>query len=749
MTALDPNIHISVEAVTPELLKQVQSLYADEPYKVALWDWQFKPRLGLTPVAVVARYDDEVIGFNGTMPILLATHDGHQVEAIWSCDFIVDAKYRGKGLGGAIKETLFRTVHKPIMSLGISDSAYPLLLKKGGKSPVNLSVYHRVVKPENIKSRIFRAYSLLRALPLQIMQRRIRHSIYIEELAHLPSATVIEYLWGLYGKSGATQVVRNYEYLHWRYVEYPFNKLPSGQSVHRFFSVARTGQSIAGLVVVRYSGQGALEVVDYLGCVDTDIIFAIVRQLQARFPHVSQIGWNSSATRLATALIACGFVRKSYASRFVVFDQESHHGWCLAAGDSDGDFLRDARDYFLQPERHQKRIDDDSEELNSALDVYGLFRKNRIYEDKSGLNFFVVESDNDFLLLGDAWKNLHERSSANSLFMSWAWQYAWWKVWGNNERWQLSIIVIYDEDTLLGIVPVYRYYKYGLVHYQFLGNAWGIQQSVRSEYIGPLFIRERETELTDAFERYFSHLGFAVLVIPDTTQDFFSKLPQLVVRQDKGYRVSTEGAFADYTSNLSAQTRLKLFGRRRQLIEKGIELILDKVSDAENERDNFFSDLNSFHLIRWGKPCFNRQAVIFHLGMLRLSEGFESRMSRLLIGDQLVSLSYNIDVNRVSYNLQSGYIEHFDKKTSLGTLHMGLEIERSFANKQIDAFDFLAGQGKVEDYKRHYRGSSVTFCTRTYYTNRLVWFIYSLMLNSKSAFKTLKGIWRSKKWKAL
>lgn len=743
MTAIDPNIRVSVEEITPELLVQVQSLYADEPYKIALWDWQFKPRLGLVPIAVVARLGDSIIGFNGTMPIQLATADGQQLEAIWSCDFIVHATFRGKGLGSAIKDALFNSVHKPIMSLGISDSAYPLLLKKGGKSPVNLSVYHRVIKPANLKSRLFRTYSLLRALPTQIARRFHKHSIHVEQLAHLPSAMVIDFLWEHYGKVAAeSQVVRNYEYLYWRYVEYPFNALPSGQFVHRFFSVARAGQSIAGLVVVRYSGHGALEVVDYLGCLDSDIIFAITRHLHKRFPEATQIGWNSSTKELASALIACGFIRKSYVSRFVVFGQACNR-WRLAAGDSDGDFLRDARDYFLQIERRKVSNLSAQKEPGHVIDTAA--PKKRIYKDESGLDFSIVETNEDFFALGEAWKKLHQESSANSLFMSWAWHYAWWKVWGGNKRWKLAIIIIYAGDQLLGIVPLYRYQKHGLTHYQFLGNAWGIQQSVRSEYIAPLFARGHDAELGKAFERYFSNLGAAVLVMPDTVHDFFSNLPQLIVRQDKGYRLSTAGVFTEYVKGLSAQTRLKLFGRRKHLIDKGIELTLAKVPAAETEWDNFFSDLNSFHLMRWGKPCFNREAVFFHKDMLSLHSELKPQLSRLSIDDQLVSLSYNVDVNRVTYNLQSGYVEHFDKKTSLGTLHMGLEIERSFADEQVDAFDFLAGQGKVEDYKRHYRGSIISFSTRHYYTNRFVWLLYCFMANSKSIFKVLKSVWAGKK----
>lgn len=743
MTAQD--IHISVEEVTPELLQQVQSLYQNEPYKIALWEWQFKPRFGKVPAAVVARAGGTVVGFNGTMPVQLLTQEGEVEPAIWSCDFIVHANYRGQGLGGAIKDALFKTITTPIMSLGISDSAYPLLIKKGGQSPVQLSIFHRVIKPTNIKSRLFYTYSAIRTLPGRLLGRRRHTGLGVEELAQLPNKMVIDYLRSRYQKPGEVQVLRDYEYLHWRYVEYPFNHLPTGQTIYRFFSVGRIGQSIAGLVVVRFSGRGALEVVDYLGSQDAEIIAAVSDHLAKKFTAASQIGWNTSAPELAASLLACGFVRKSYVSRFVVFSQKALGHWCLSAGDSDGDFLRDGREYFEELEWRQAsnpKMQNDQ----VSVDPQVVFKKCCMYQDND-LGFYVVNSARDFSLLREEWSRLQPQTAANALFMSWAWQYSWWSVWGNNPLWKLLVVLIYDHGALVGIVPLYTYRRYGLRHYQFLGNAWRLQQSVRSEYIGPLFLSTREAELQAAFSRFFAHLGTGILVVPDTVQDHFPSLPSLVVREDKGYNISTLGNFASYVQSLSAHTRLKLFGRRRHLIDKGATLSFTQASNSPGERNDFFSDLNSFHLLRWGKPCFNIDATRFHQKMLESSAGIVPHLSYLKIDGAVVSVSYNLDAAGVTYNLQSGYIEHFDKKTSLGTLHMGYEIERSFEHGAITNFDFLAGQGKVEDYKRHYRGATISFLTRAYCTNRFIWFLYSNGTRAKSLFKAIKNMWRSKKWK--
>jgi hypothetical protein len=60
----------------------------------------------------------------------------------------------------------------------------------------------------------------------------------------------------------------------------------------------------------------------------------------------------------------------------------------------------------------------------------------------------------------------------------------------------------------------------------------------------------------------------------------------------------------------------------------------------------------------------------------------------------------NLLVGGKIYNIQLGYVEDFDRKISLGTLHLGHAIERAFENPNIHSFDLLAGEGKNSDYKK-------------------------------------------------
>ncbi|HEX7762660.1 MAG TPA: GNAT family N-acetyltransferase, partial [Cellvibrio sp.] len=118
-------ITVSTEKVTDELLAEVADLYVVEQYKKSLWAWQFSHRFERDVLAIVARDNGRVVGFNGTMPIKIVDEHDQKIDAIWSCDFIVAPDYRGKGLGKAIKDEMAKAFTMPVMSLGISDSAFP------------------------------------------------------------------------------------------------------------------------------------------------------------------------------------------------------------------------------------------------------------------------------------------------------------------------------------------------------------------------------------------------------------------------------------------------------------------------------------------------------------------------------------------------------------------------------------------------------------------------------------------------
>src|SRR5690606_9631196 len=99
---------------------------------------------------VVVEQSGQIIGFNGVMPITVY-YNGNEIGALWSCDFYVDGRYRGQGLGKVIKTELI--ARSPlIMSLGISDMASRVLLKMGWVGSSEVYSYRRIRRPSTPKT---------------------------------------------------------------------------------------------------------------------------------------------------------------------------------------------------------------------------------------------------------------------------------------------------------------------------------------------------------------------------------------------------------------------------------------------------------------------------------------------------------------------------------------------------------------------------------------------------------------------
>lgn len=103
--------------------EQVLNLFADVAFKRDIWSYQFQENPGARDrgfAPVVAEENGSVVGFNGVVPVSILWN-GRPTQAMWSCDFKVSERQRGKGVGRLIKVELAQ--RSPIlMSFGISRS---------------------------------------------------------------------------------------------------------------------------------------------------------------------------------------------------------------------------------------------------------------------------------------------------------------------------------------------------------------------------------------------------------------------------------------------------------------------------------------------------------------------------------------------------------------------------------------------------------------------------------------------------
>ena len=321
------------------------------------------------------------------------------------------------------------------------------------------------------------------------------------------------------------------------------------------------------------------------------------------------------------------------------------------------------------------------------------------------------------------------------LFRSRAWLNTWAQHWGHGANImplanspELAEHKLYRlRQMLKGVIPIQIGFPAGV--------STSATPSVRSEYF---FFSQKEEKSAQVIADYLNQLQrqrWDQFLLPDllrSSNEYPLLLDQAraanlkVVEKhcDKTYGIDlTDKSFEQYLGSLGKNTRLKLFNRRKNLASLGTI----KLENIWPDQDRFYQLLNEFHRTRWNKPCYQgiQLQFISDLSQALADDGHEIDFSVLSVNDEVVSVLFDVRVNGRQYNFQSGYLENFARNISLGTLHLGYQIEAAFSNPGIGFYDFMAGTGKNSDYKSAIANTSDELVTLALVRNPLLKFAYS------------------------
>jgi len=294
-----------------------------------------------------------------------------------------------------------------------------------------------------------------------------------------------------------------------------------------------------------------------------------------------------------------------------------------------------------------------------------------------------------------------------SVFRSAAWVQAWIDTWGKHPA--LQLIDLGGRSNPLETVYITRQRLKKIIPVNTLslaGVGCGLVSTPRAEYndINQLV---SHASGVDGFFKAIKPLSWQQLLLPDILQGSLTDGYIQQLAQYKAlnvYALKTEPAYAvdstsieDYMQQLGANTRLAYFNRRKNLAQHG-EVHFE--SYDINEADKAFALLNSFHLRRWGKPCYSADSQSFmkNFGARLKDQGGCFVLQSMHVNGEAVSILVDVIWKNIRYNFQSGYAENKYPKIALGALHMGYGIEAAINNQQI--YDFMAGEGKHSDYKK-------------------------------------------------
>jgi CelD/BcsL family acetyltransferase involved in cellulose biosynthesis len=313
-----------------------------------------------------------------------------------------------------------------------------------------------------------------------------------------------------------------------------------------------------------------------------------------------------------------------------------------------------------------------------------------------------------------AWSALLARSRADPLFLSWEWLTQWWQCFAGELAAIPQILAFYRGGDLVGVAPLYRrrVMRSGMLpasSVQLMGVSWrdpgpamseyldvvaaeGDAQAVRCACARELLEEATWTEWVIGFTAAGRHWREAFAWL-DSRRQYVRDLDR-----SASYQADLSEGFAPYLRSLGQSTRRSLWGLRRRLAVQA--KVRFEVLTAE-EIDAGFSDLNRLHQLRWKTPAFVGSRFVFHRNVARrLASRGELVASRLRVGGQVVSVLYDIRKGASQYNISLAFNPAFNRKVSLGLLHLGYAMEAA-AECQVATYDLLAGRGQHSDYKRH------------------------------------------------
>ncbi len=303
----------------------------------------------------------------------------------------------------------------------------------------------------------------------------------------------------------------------------------------------------------------------------------------------------------------------------------------------------------------------------------------------------------------------------------------------------IAPLYIYETTYLKGWIPIKRL--------QFLGSRFSGSSGTRSEYLGTIVKRGLETEVNSLISQVILKIrGWDEIVLSDLVKDDYfhqiiiddadnkNNLKTRKLESAGTYSVNTKGSFTKYLESLGKNTRLKLFHRRKVLAELG-SITLEYVD--LRKCDEIFQCVNEFHQVRHGTPHFSELNIAILRNVIdSLPESAHLKCSSLLKVDKKpVSAMVNIFLEGKIYNIQLGFLERFDKRISLGTLHLGYTIEMAFKSEEFTNFDLLVGQGKNSDYKSHLARQHSTLESLQILRNPIIRLLYFVNDKLKGNYK--------------
>lgn len=325
---------------------------------------------------------------------------------------------------------------------------------------------------------------------------------------------------------------------------------------------------------------------------------------------------------------------------------------------------------------------------------------------------FTVWDEKQFVKNKNNWEQLLANSDCDPLFLSWQWQYAWWKNCGGQNP-VLQIIAVYKAQQLIALAPFFTHEKtikslFKVKQLQFIGCSYEIGDAVRSDNLDFIVNRNGDHQaIGETIKLALISINWDQLIVDGVSRQShvfhliksFKKRKSIqVLARTPNYIVRFTDSFDNFCRALKKKVRQKTILHRRF-----IEQDLDYRIVDNNDTERFFNDLNQLKMARWNKNVYQNNRLKFQLCFLDLckeTKAISLFSSTMRIENETQSAFYGFIAGEQIYFLQYAFNPEFNSKLSLGFLHLGYVIESGY-QRQLNQLQLLPGGGQNDAYKQH------------------------------------------------
>jgi len=327
----------------------------------------------------------------------------------------------------------------------------------------------------------------------------------------------------------------------------------------------------------------------------------------------------------------------------------------------------------------------------------------------------VIESLNEFESMQAAWSLLLSNSRSNAVFLTWEWLYSWAETYLDRGR-RLFIILVYDEDELVGAAPWYidseQFSIFRMWKVEFLGSP-----DADSDYLDVIIKKGREKKVTQRIYDFLFAEGapvwdfFFLRDVPSGSLFLLHFLEK--INQDGKHAEIKHSSFCpatplpasneEFLSGLSSHHRLQLRRHGRMLEKDGSAR---HVSFAGAESVTALDDFLLFH--RDKKGCSDERFYLLLKAFIgRCRDNNWVQIDMLYAGDKPAAALLHFRYANILHQYIMVTDRTVNPKVSIGNILIGRCIEEAIRHG-ISAYDFLKG---TEEFKFSWTGKGKSLLT--------------------------------------